>query len=270
MYRRPFAWLACVVLLIPFAVGAQQKPAQSQPYVMLPTPLETEGETKTEVREFFWYGCNHCYALEPAIERWLKRKPAHVTFVRTPAAVGGWTVHAQAYYAFEALGIVDRVHSAFFDAIHKHNRKLNDEASIAKFVSEHGADAAKFREAFNSFGVRMKLEKAKRLYQATGADGVPSLVVAGQYATSPAMAGGADSMFTIVDLLLTNVAPTAMMPPRGPISPMGAANAQGPMNPMGPTRPGIPNPMSAPKPRGPTPAKPLLPLSPLRQPQGAR
>lgn len=205
MNRHPIAWLACL-LLIPFAVAAQQSP-QGQPYVELPKPIETESGNKVEVREFFWYGCNHCYALEPMIGRWLKRKPANVVFVRTPAAVGGWTTHGQAYYAFEALGVVDRVHAAFFDAIHKHNRRLNDEASIAKFVAEHGVDPAKFREAFNSFGVRVKLERARRMYEATGLDGVPNMVVAGKYVTSPGFAGDPEAMFAVINQLAAKAAP---------------------------------------------------------------
>ena len=35
---------------------------------------------KIEVVEFFWYGCPHCYACEPAIEEWSKRLPNDVSF----------------------------------------------------------------------------------------------------------------------------------------------------------------------------------------------
>jgi thiol-disulfide isomerase/thioredoxin len=30
---------------------------------------------KVEVIEFFWYGCPHCYVLDPYIETWRKDKP---------------------------------------------------------------------------------------------------------------------------------------------------------------------------------------------------
>jgi thiol:disulfide interchange protein DsbA len=35
---------------------------------------------KIEVREFFWYGCPHCFRLDPFIEMWLKTKPARCCF----------------------------------------------------------------------------------------------------------------------------------------------------------------------------------------------
>ena len=33
---------------------------------------------KVEVVEVFWYGCPHCYALDPYIESWRKTKPAYI------------------------------------------------------------------------------------------------------------------------------------------------------------------------------------------------
>lgn len=199
MYRRSLAVLG-LLLTIPF--GAVAAPPQGQPYIELPITLEVESPNKVEVREFFWYGCSHCYSLEPGIESWLKRKPANATFVRTPAAVGSWALHAQAYYAFETLGVLERVHVPFFKAIHQQNRRFNNEAAIAQFAVEHGIDNARFREAFNSFGVRLKLDKARRLYEAAGIDGVPNLVIAGKYVTSPGIAGDPETMFKVVDELV--------------------------------------------------------------------
>lgn len=204
MIKRSITVFAALLLFPLFASCAE---SQGQPYVELPRALETESGNKIEVREFFWYGCQHCYALEPSVERWLKTKPANVVFIRTPAAVGSWALHAKAYYAFEALDAVDKVHSAFFNAIHRQNRRLNDEASLAQFAAENGVDAARFREAFNSFGVRMKVEKARRLYEAAGLDSVPNLLVAGKYVTSPSLANGPEGTFKIVDQLVKKAAP---------------------------------------------------------------
>ena len=48
-----------------------------------PQPVETGN--KVEVREFFWYGCPHCFSLEPSVAKWLKTMPRNAQFVRTPA-----------------------------------------------------------------------------------------------------------------------------------------------------------------------------------------
>lgn len=61
---------------------------------------------RIEVREFFWYGCGHCFALEPHMQGWLKKLPKDVRFVRTPAAMNPlWEQAARAYYVSEALGV---------------------------------------------------------------------------------------------------------------------------------------------------------------------
>ena len=36
-------------------------------FSLLNPPQPTDGSGKIEVIEFFWYGCPHCYAVEPAV-----------------------------------------------------------------------------------------------------------------------------------------------------------------------------------------------------------
>ena len=63
-------------------------------------------EGKIEVVELFWYGCPHCYQLEPRLEKWATELPNDVKFVRMPAVMGrGWELHARAYYAAALLGV---------------------------------------------------------------------------------------------------------------------------------------------------------------------
>ena len=52
---------------------------------MLTQPLPVENPAKVEVAEFFWYGCPHCYTLEPVIEAWIPKLPADAYFRRIPA-----------------------------------------------------------------------------------------------------------------------------------------------------------------------------------------
>lgn len=195
---------ACVLLLPVAAQSAAFEEGRHYLEVPFPQPVET-GE-RIEVREFFWYGCPHCYTLEPALERWLRNKPKNAEFVRTPWKDPRGVTQGQAYYAFAAMGVLDKLHPALFRAVHAQGRRLDDEASIAQFVAEHGLDPAKFRAALNSFGVRLNWEKAKRLNETYGVNSVPLLVVDGKYITSPLMAGSAEAAVNVVDQLVLRAA----------------------------------------------------------------
>jgi len=194
--------LSVLLLMMVFPLSLQAQTFKAgQHYMEFPFPQPVEGN-KIEVREFFWYGCPHCYALEPAIHRWLKRKPANVNYVRTPGVAPHWLLDAQAYYTFEALGVVDKMHPAMFDAMNKNKQRFKTEEALAAFVAKHGVDPKAFRDAFGSFGVRIGVEKAKQLSQAYTINSVPTLVVDGRYLTSPAMAGGEDVTMQVVDFLI--------------------------------------------------------------------
>lgn len=192
-----FALVPTFVFAAPFEEGRH--------YAEVPFPQPVETGKQIEVREFFWYGCPHCYTLEPALNRWLTKKPANVAFVRTPGTAQRWLAHAQAFYTFEALGVTERLHGPFFQAVQQ-GRKLDDEKSIAQFAKEHGVDPAKFREAYNSFGVRLEVEKARRTNEAYGINSVPTITVDGKYVTSPALAGGEEAVLKVIDFLVQKAA----------------------------------------------------------------
>lgn len=206
MKRMIGGWLLAVILVPALAQAAV---VEGKHYTAVPFPVAVETGNKVEVREIFWYGCSHCYVLEPGLTRWLKKLPANARFVRTPGTVSPrWVIHAQAYYTFEALGAgaMEKLHGAFFKAVQEQPGALNDEKGIADFVARHGIDRKKFTEAFNSFGVRLKLEKAKQVNQDLNINSVPTLVVDGKYLTSAAMAGGEEAMFKLLDQLIGKAA----------------------------------------------------------------
>lgn len=151
-------------------------------YIVLAKPGPVEKPGMIEVREFFWYGCGHCYNLEPHMKAWLKTKPADVNFVRTPAALNPvWEQNARGYYAAEMLGVLERSHDALFQAIHVAKEKLFDQASLARFYAGFGADTKKFDSLYNSFAVSGKVGQGKNLAKQYGLEGVPALVVNGKY-----------------------------------------------------------------------------------------
>jgi thiol:disulfide interchange protein DsbA len=177
--------------------------AEGRDFVRLNNPAPTSSPGKVEVVEFFWYGCPHCFALEPSLEGWVKKLPADVAFRRVPAVFNAlWETHARMYYALEAIGQIDAVHRRIFNAIHLQRQRLDKDDDIGKFMGANGVDTGKFGDALKSFGVATKVRQAKQLIDAFKIDGVPAIGVQGRFFTSPQLAGGNDRALAVADQLI--------------------------------------------------------------------
>ena len=167
---------------------------------------------KIEVVEVFWYGCPHCYALDPYIESWRKTKPAYVEFKRVPVT---WQAvhqsHAKLFYTLEALGKEEALHSAVFSEMHdkknfmfmQGNEKETLAAQVA-FVKAHGISESDYTNAYNSFTVQTDMSKADDLVHRYHVDGVPLLVVNGKYVVDVNMAGSQANVMSIVNDLIAS------------------------------------------------------------------
>lgn len=198
--RRLLLLLVCALPLT--VVHAADSPAppfqEGRDYARLPTPQPPATPGKIEVIEFFSYTCPHCYDLDPTVKEWLKRKPDNVTFTQIAVAFGAnWEPTARAYYAAEALGVLDKVHQPLFSALHQERRKLSTEDELAAFFAEHGVDQAAFRKAYASFQTETQLRRGNQLAQRFGVRGVPAVIVNGQYEVRSA------KPFEVVDFLIT-------------------------------------------------------------------
>lgn len=192
--------LLAVFIAAPMANAAQYR--EGTHYQEIPFPTTVETGKKIEVREYFWYGCPHCYRLEPSVVQWLKHMPKNAAFVRTPGTASHWLTHARAYYTYDVLGVVDKLHGPTFDAIHKHKQHLRTASELAELAARHGVDKDKFISTFNSFGVNLLVENAKHLNQEAGIRSVPSFVVDGKYRTDQGMAGGTTQLFKVIEFLI--------------------------------------------------------------------
>lgn len=151
-------------------------------YTVAANPIKVDVPGKIEVREFFWYGCPHCFKLEPYMQSWLKKIPKDVNFLRTPAAMNPvWEMGARGYYASEALGVRKKTHLPLFHAIHEGNQQIFDQKSQAKFFTKYGIPEAKFNSTFNSFAVTAKVSQSNKLAAQLQLTGVPAIVVNGKY-----------------------------------------------------------------------------------------
>ena len=151
-------------------------------YNVMSPRLATDDPAKIEVIEFMSYACPHCSALNPAITRWVKKLPKDVAFKRIPAGFNPYyKLMAQLYYALEAVGELDRLDEAVFTALHVKELRLIDESSILEWVTAQGVDARKFSEAFHSFGVLSKVNRADQLAREAKIPGAPTIIVDGRY-----------------------------------------------------------------------------------------
>lgn len=179
--------LVATISLAPLAALAQRTD-----YVELNPPQPVETTDKIEVLEFFWYGCIHCYNLEPKLETWLKTLPKDVEFRRVPAVFNErWAHDASIYYAFEAMGLLDKLHRPFFDAIHRDRLRSDRWPELSAWLEKNGVDAKRFESTVKSFGVQSKTKGAVRMTSAYKIDGTPAMAVHGRYTvpSSDAMLG---------------------------------------------------------------------------------
>jgi thiol:disulfide interchange protein DsbA len=197
--KRFAAFVFAVLLLAPALALAQGKPT----YTELKPPLPVDNDGRIQVLEFFWYGCIHCYNLEPTVEKWEKTLPKDVEFRRVPAIFNDrWALDAQIFYAFEALGVLDKLHRPFFDAIHRDHLRTDNQQALAEWLQKQGVDPKKFNDVMKSFGVQSKTRRAAQLTAAYKIDGTPELAVQGRYTVSAEQGRTQQGMFDAVDYLV--------------------------------------------------------------------
>ena len=206
MIRRTLTILS-LVLLLPvanIAYAQVERFVDGTHYVTLEVPVNTRDSSKIEVIEAFWYGCTHCFRFEPLIEDWKATAPADIDFTRFPAMWNGlMKIHAQIYYTAEALDALEVVHEPVFNAINLEGNRLQNERQIGDLFARHGIDQEEFSRAFNSFGVRTRVNQAESRMQDYRIQSTPNMIVNGKYliATGPDVPTQ-QMMLDIVDFLI--------------------------------------------------------------------
>lgn len=191
------------------ATSALADPQMGEQFDQVAQQITTDQPVKIEIMELFWYGCPHCYHMEQPLQAWVKKLPADVYFKRIPALPNaGWAPLAKTYFAMQELGVLEKLHSQLFDAIHK-SKTLSqqaDEASLIDWVTKQGGlDKIKVEKAFKSFAINMQMNKAMQTFRASGATGVPALIIDGKFITGSSMAGGNEAALQTADFIIQNV-----------------------------------------------------------------
>lgn len=184
---------------------ALERYQEGRHYTTLPVAQPTSaGPGQVEVAEVFWYGCPHCYTLEPFIQSWRQDGiPDDTVFVQIPAALNpSWQIHARVFYTAEALGILEEVHPAIFREVHVNRNPLNTRERLIEFFARFDVSEQDFLSAWDSFAVQTNLRRADAQVRRFRLSGVPAVVVNGKYVTGADLAGGNQQLFDVVNFLV--------------------------------------------------------------------
>jgi thiol:disulfide interchange protein DsbA len=197
MFKAKYLFLATFLILI-----TSSSYVFAQKYVQISTEKQQESKSII-IYEFFWYGCPHCYNLEPTMERIEADLDKDTKIVKLPVALrDSWIPHAKLYYALQQMGKIDEVHNLIFEEIHLEDNRLNTEQQMVDFLGKHGIDTNKFMEKYNSFGTEARIKKASNLAKKYQINSVPTIIVNGKYLTSGSYVSSYDELYSVINLLI--------------------------------------------------------------------
>ena len=174
----------------------------SQKYVQISNQKQTESD-KVVIYEFFWYGCPHCYTLEPTINDIESNLDKDTILIKVPVALrDSWELHAKAYYALQQMKLDDNLHEKVFAEIHVNSNRLDTKEKLGNFIKEEGYDADKFLNILDSFGTEIRVKKASRLANQYQIKSVPTLIINGKYKTSGSYVSSYEELYDVVQLLV--------------------------------------------------------------------
>jgi len=194
-------FLAVALSLVGFAAIAELHPGKE--YELLSPPQAVETGKKIEVLEIFSYTCPHCFDLEADINKWAKQLPKDVEYRRLPVIFSDSLIPlAKVFYTFEAMGLTERLHGEFFNAIHVRHARLDNDNAVFDWVEKQGIPRKSFIDTYSSFSTQSKALRAKQLTKAYGISGVPTVIVDGKYRTSVSSTGSHAGLLSALDQLI--------------------------------------------------------------------
>lgn len=202
-FKRLAAATLTGLLSLPAAAQPEFSFVEGVEYKKIPQPQSIAPHRK-QVTEVFYYGCPHCYHLEPSLHAWLKTKPADVHFEQVPAVLNNpnWIFMGKVFFTLKELGILEKAHLPFFKALHDERKALFNVEALADYFAQFGAKPDEFKATFNSFKVDQLVRNAMRITQAYGIEGVPAVIVNGKYLSDVPMAQSQERLWQVVDFLI--------------------------------------------------------------------
>jgi protein dithiol oxidoreductase (disulfide-forming) len=199
--------LALLLLLVGGVQAALAAPVEGKDYKVLATGATTAPSGKVVVTEFFSWQCPHCFRFARPFAAWAGSQPRDVLVERLPVAVGrpAWELAARAYFALAAMGSVQKVDEALFDAIHVQNQKLGNREALVAWITARGIDPARFSALLDSAEVDRQVKAADARVLGYKVPGIPAIIVDGRYLVEMHPGRNLAPQLAIVDELVARV-----------------------------------------------------------------
>ena len=195
-------FLKALPLILLFLTNTGLSSDATQKYIQISNQKQTESD-KIVIYEFFWYGCPHCYNLEPTMDRIESSLGKDTVLIKIPVALRDtWEAHAKAYYSLQQMKLDDDLHEKVFTEIHINNNRLDTKEKLEQFIQEEGFNSKRFSEIFDSFGTDLRVKKASRLANQYQITSVPTLIINGKYKTSGSLVSSYEELYDVVQLLI--------------------------------------------------------------------
>ena len=178
---------------------------EGQHFVKVTPAMQTNvAPGKIEVAELFWFGCPHCFAMEPEIVKYKASHADFVEFKQVPAMLNpSWASDANTFFIANILDPKEKkdLVTKIFNAIHKEKRRLRSPKAVVRFFVEQGYTEEQIETVKKSLAFQTQLVRAQEFGRGSQANSVPTMIVNGKYRTSPSMAGGTKRTMDLVKLL---------------------------------------------------------------------
>jgi thiol:disulfide interchange protein DsbA len=177
-------------------------------YFLIEPPQPTSHPGKVEVTEVFSYACPACNQFHATMDQLAASLPANAVVTYLAASFRpdeNWPLFQRAFYAAQALGVVEKTHDAMFDAAWKTGELATYDLQagkpkpreawptlddVAKFYAKYGVDPKQFIGVANSFSINTQMKRADDLMKAYAVDSTPTIIVNGKYRLTTISAGG--------------------------------------------------------------------------------
>ncbi len=156
-----------------------------------------------EVIEFFFYGCNACYLLYPAMQKWVEQRASLIDFKRIPALRrSAWKPLSHLFYTLQSMGALPRLHGRVYQAIHEQGLRLLSRNDQIDWAVAHGLDKAQFEATLDSDETLIATQLARDATVAYGVRFTPTIVVGGRFLTTGEMINRESRLSRVLDQLI--------------------------------------------------------------------
>lgn len=186
-----------------YAEGEEPEFRKNKHYVVKRRMPDTEApEGKTELMEFFWYGCPHCFRLEPVLKEWLEERTDTVHLRLLPTVFNSrWAIGARTYYTLEEMDRLD-LHPVIFSLVHEQGRPMRSGEGIGRMLAPFDMDPTEFAKVFRSEAVTERIDEAKEIHEKYDIEGVPAIAIDGKYLITTKHVTSYEMLLDVADYLI--------------------------------------------------------------------